>query len=295
MADRLPINLDDLLHQRRVEGERIEYKAGWNPDAIIRTLCAFANDFENLGGGYVVIGQDCDANSQPQFPPVGLAEDQLDTIQQQLLAACQLIQPPYFPALSIERVAGRALIILQASGGMNRPYKAPASATAKHKTWHYYICRYRNRRIGEFLKELDLTEGRSTGVPKILRAMAANGSPIPQFETDDDRLTCVVRLPVHPLAEVPVAEVAQQITPEVTPEVFGMLAVMQGDMSRAEIMAALGLKDEKHFREHYQQAGIASGVIAMTLPDKPRSSKQRYQLTALGERCLQAQRERERK
>jgi len=31
--------------------------------------------------------------------------------------------------------------------------------------------RYRNRRIGEFLKELDLTEGRSTGVPKILRAM----------------------------------------------------------------------------------------------------------------------------
>ena len=35
--------------------------------------------------------------------------------------------------------------------------------------------RYRNRRIGEFLKELDLTEGRSTGVPKILRAMTSNG------------------------------------------------------------------------------------------------------------------------
>jgi ATP-dependent DNA helicase RecG len=32
--------------------------------------------------------------------------------------------------------------------------------------------RYRNRRIGEFLKELELTEGRSTGVPKILKAMA---------------------------------------------------------------------------------------------------------------------------
>lgn len=25
--------------------------------------------------------------------------------------------------------------------------------------------RYRNRRLGEFLKELDFTEGRSTGVP----------------------------------------------------------------------------------------------------------------------------------
>ena len=47
---KLPINLNDLLRQRTVEGERIEYKTGWNPDAIIRTLCAFANDFENLGG-----------------------------------------------------------------------------------------------------------------------------------------------------------------------------------------------------------------------------------------------------
>ena len=46
--------------------------------------------------------------------------------------------------------------------------------------------RYRNRRIGEFLKELDLTEGRATGIPKILKVMAANGSPSPLFETDDE-------------------------------------------------------------------------------------------------------------
>jgi ATP-dependent DNA helicase RecG len=44
---KLPINLNDLLRQRTVEGDRIEYKAGWNPDPIIRTVCAFANDFEN--------------------------------------------------------------------------------------------------------------------------------------------------------------------------------------------------------------------------------------------------------
>jgi ATP-dependent DNA helicase RecG len=59
---KLLINLTDLLRQRTVEGERIEYKTGWSPDATLRTVCAFANDFENLGGGYVVIGQDCDAN-----------------------------------------------------------------------------------------------------------------------------------------------------------------------------------------------------------------------------------------
>ena len=142
MSTKLPINLNDLLRQRTVEGERIEYKTGWNPDAIIRTLCAFANDFENLGGGYVVIGQDCDANGQPVFPPVGLADKQLDKIQQALLAACQLIQPPYFPVLSIEEVEGHKLIVLWAPGGQNRPYKAPESVTASKKMWRYYIRRY---------------------------------------------------------------------------------------------------------------------------------------------------------
>ena len=57
--------------------------------------------------------------------------------------------------------------------------------------------RYRNRRIGEFLKELELAEGRSTGVPKILRAMRNNGSPPPSFESDDDRTWFLVRLPAH--------------------------------------------------------------------------------------------------
>jgi ATP-dependent DNA helicase RecG len=51
--------------------------------------------------------------------------------------------------------------------------------------------------VGEFLKELDLTEGRFTGISKILKVMAANGSPAPEFETDDDRSYFLIRLPVH--------------------------------------------------------------------------------------------------
>jgi ATP-dependent DNA helicase RecG len=48
VASKLSVNLVDLLRQRAVEGDLIEYGAGWNPDAIPRTRCAFANDFENL-------------------------------------------------------------------------------------------------------------------------------------------------------------------------------------------------------------------------------------------------------
>lgn len=106
MRSKLLINLENLLRQRQVEGERIEYKAGWNPDAILRTLCAFANDFENLGGGYVVIGQDCDASGMPVFPPVGVPDDQLDKIQQELLGFCNLIQPPYFPSATSNVLKG---------------------------------------------------------------------------------------------------------------------------------------------------------------------------------------------
>jgi len=55
----------------------------------------------------------------------------------------------------------------------------------------------RNRRIGDFLKELELTEGRSTGIPIIYREMEKNGSPKPIFETDTDRTYFLTILPAH--------------------------------------------------------------------------------------------------
>ena len=57
--------------------------------------------------------------------------------------------------------------------------------------------RYRNRRIGDFLKELHLTEGRNTGFKKILDALEANGSPKPEFETDEARSYFISRFYIH--------------------------------------------------------------------------------------------------
>ena len=145
--------------------------------------------------------------------------------------------------------------------------------------------RYRNRRIGEFLKELELTEGRATGIPKILKVMAANGSPPPLFETDDDRISFVIRLPHHPLAKG-TPEVTQEVAPAVTPEVARLARVFLDDLSRQALQQALGLKDDEHFRKAYLLPALASGLVEMTLPDKPRSSKQRYRLTAAGRQWL---------
>ena len=62
--------------------------------------------------------------------------------------------------------------------------------------------RYRNRRIGDILKELHLTEGRNTGFGKILSALEENGSPKPEFETDEGHNYFITRLFVHKGAEV---------------------------------------------------------------------------------------------
>lgn len=47
--------------------------------------------------------------------------------------------------------------------------------------------KYRNRRIGELFKEIDLSEKKGTGIPTILRELRQNGSPEPEFEMDEDR------------------------------------------------------------------------------------------------------------
>ena len=72
------------------------------------------------------------------------------------------------------------------------------------------------------------------------------------------------------------------VTPHVTLHVGRLIAVVQGEMSRAALMDALGLADRIHFARTYLQPGIDAGLVEMTLPDRPRSRAQRYRLTALG-------------
>ena len=71
-------------------------------------------------------------------------------------------------------------------------------------------------------------------------------------------------------------------TPEVTPEVRKMLEILTGIMPRKEIMQALGLRDEKHFREHYLRKAIDDELIEMTIPEKPNSKSQKYRLSDKG-------------
>ncbi|MCM1266900.1 MAG: hypothetical protein NC302_03270, partial [Bacteroidales bacterium] len=57
--------------------------------------------------------------------------------------------------------------------------------------------RYRNPKIGEFFKEIDLSEKKSTGISKILHELGKNGSPLPEFETDADRTYMITTIKIH--------------------------------------------------------------------------------------------------
>jgi len=511
---KLPIPISSLLHGKAVEWERLEFKHGWNPLDILHTLCAFANDFHNLGGGYIIVGV-AEQDGRPVLPPVGIESDLLNALQKDILnLGHSAMQPQYHPIVVPELIEGKHVLVLWAPGGATRPYKAKLGLGRECKEWGYFIRkgsstvrakgpdetellslaatvpfddqinqrasledlsrelivsflkevgsplagpakrlslgdlgrqmnivdgpkealfpknvgllffnpephrffpatqidvvwfpegaggdhftekefkgplgrmvresldfirrnyisetvikhpdraeatrvenfpyaaieeavanavyhrgydvrepievriskedivilsypgpdrsvnlaqlragkamprRYRNRRIGEFLKELEMTEGRSTGIPKIIRAMKKNGSPRPEFEFDDDHTYFLCRLPVHPKANMPAGlpgvstiQVAPQVAPQVTPQVTKLLLVVHGEMDRSDLQKAMRLNARKNFRLLYLSPALALNVLEMTIPDKPNSRLQKYRLTDKGRALVQA-------
>ncbi|THB68371.1 MAG: hypothetical protein D6B27_02765 [Gammaproteobacteria bacterium] len=75
---------------------------------------------------------------------------------------------------------------------------------------------------------------------------------------------------------------SQEVTGEVTEFVERLLKAINGDMSRNDIQEKLSLKHEDYFRNKYLQPAINLGLVEMTIPQKPKSSKQKYRLTAKG-------------
>lgn len=122
----LPININELLHGHTVEWERLEFKGGWNPEDVIHSMCAFANDIHNWGGGYIIVGID-EHNGQPVFPPRGLEQNQLDPIQAEITNLAHRLTPNYFPITKPYVLEGKLILVLWCPAGDNRPYTSPTT------------------------------------------------------------------------------------------------------------------------------------------------------------------------
>ena len=142
----LPINIEDLLNKQKVEDNRIEFKRGWNPDKIYHTICAFATDLDNIGGGYILVGVEQDENGIAKRPVKGLPIETIDEIMKDMvgydakITSSNLRSISYNTRVSKEEVDGQTVLAIWVPTGSNRPYCVPESVISKGKSpLKYYI------------------------------------------------------------------------------------------------------------------------------------------------------------
>ena len=122
----LPINVLDLINRRMIQSTRIEYKGGWNPEPILHSICAFANNIDNRDGDYIIIGIE-EESGMPKLPVKVLNKSSIDRINKELLQKHNLIEPHYIPIVEQASYEGKEIIVLWIPSGADRPYKCPVA------------------------------------------------------------------------------------------------------------------------------------------------------------------------
>lgn len=167
----LPINIEDLLNKRRVESNRIEFKKGWNPDKIYHTICAFATDLENTGGGYILVGVEQDDNGVAKRPVKGIPLESIDGILKDMvgydakLSSSNLIPVSYSSKVSVEEVDGQTILVIWVPTGPNRPYCVPESVVSKKPTKKNYYVRSKASTIEAKGETLDQVRDLANRIP----------------------------------------------------------------------------------------------------------------------------------
>jgi len=155
-------------------------------------------------------------------------------------------------------------ILLYNSGGPDRSIKREDFMTGKA-----IPKRYRNRRLGDFLKELKLTEGHATGLPAIKKAMLQNSSPEPLFDFDEERTWFQVTLPIHekfkqkPSLQLPkeLAGLSSVGVDEILDKLFDYV-----DVNNAELTAsAIASVQAGAIAENIDSIDYQANKIAMTI------------------------------
>lgn len=140
--------------------------------------------------------------------------------------------------------------------------------------------RYRNRRIGEFLKELQLTEGRGTGIPSIFNALHLNGSPAPKFDTNDpDRSHFLIEIPIHSAF---IKTISKPDASLINPLQKQLLLFCKIPRSRNEIFSYLKISNQTKNYNTRVLPMIQNNWLELTIKNNAKDKNQKYVITLFG-------------
>jgi ATP-dependent DNA helicase RecG len=203
-------------------------------------------------------------------PPEALREVLLNAVMHR-----DYTQPGSYVAIAVfdDRIEIRSI------GGLPRGVTAE-SLSGLHRSV------LRNPLIAEAFHRTGAVEIWGRGTNRVIEECERYGIAPPTFEEIGGALFVTFRAQIGPTPQV-APHVTPQVEPQVAPQAVAVLRAAVSPRTRAELQDAAGLKDRKHFRTAYLDPLVEAGLLSMTIPDKPRSSQQRYQTTEAGARLIE--------
>ena len=125
----------------------------------------------------------------------------------------------------------------------------------------------------------ELIESLGSGIPRILRAY---GEDCFKFTDNFIRIT----LPISVQNGTQLAPRWHQVGTKMALSLYWslkkLLTFCREDRTLIEMLSCMKVSDRTKFRKKYIYPLLEAGAIQMTIPDKPNSRNQKYQLTAIG-------------
>lgn len=171
------------------------------------------------------------------------------------------------------------------------PGRLPFGVTFEELYRRTHASKPRNKLIAQVFYDLEIIERYGSGIHRMLDACAEVGLPEPELTESTGGMQITFRkvaksVAVKKSGGLVAPQVAPQVTPQVTPQVINLLNKARQELSAGDLQTAIGLKDRVHFLKNYLEPFLRVGWIERTIPDKPRSSRQKYRLTDKGRALL---------
>jgi ATP-dependent DNA helicase RecG len=99
------------------EDDTLEFKSSFDKDKVGKSICAFSNDYANVGCGYLIIGVD------NKRKIIGVKMSDWDKFQLQISNVCKVIEPRVAPNVFKLNIKKKIIIVIEILRSSLRPHR----------------------------------------------------------------------------------------------------------------------------------------------------------------------------